>query len=140
MDVYSFTSLMAVGETLDYTFLIYAIFTQLLTKSSMDTVWRIITWSFNVLKAGVWPEADAFGRVYKHFSPLSAEAKRAWQLLAGGYRACLFVIRGDLDYFAGSLGLRHHTSLKPCSWCPCNSTVGDPMNWREFRWHIRLYW
>ena len=65
------------------------------------------------LKAGVWPEADAFGKLYRDFAPLSADAARAGSLLAGGYGACLFVIRGDLDYFANSLGLRHHTSLKP---------------------------
>ena len=77
----------------------------------MDTVWRIITWSFNILKAGVWLEADAFGRLYNDFAPLSADAARAWSPLAGGYRACLFVIRGDLDYFANSLGLHARGAL-----------------------------
>ena len=92
MDIYSFTPLKAAGATLDFTFMIYAVFTQLLTKSSMDTIWRIITWSFNILKAGLWPEANAFGRLCKDFAPLSADAARAGSPLAGGYRACLYVM------------------------------------------------
>lgn len=138
LDIFSWTSLVAVGETLDYTFLIYAAFTQLLTKTSMDTAWRLITWSFNILRSGVWPEADAFGRRYNDFAPLSKDAARVGSLLAGGYRACLFVVRGDLDYYAHTLGLRSHTSSMPCSWCPCTSTPGDPMNWREFRKQVRF--
>ncbi len=62
MDIFSFSSLLAVGSTLDFTLLIYAVFTQLATKSSMETVWTLICWSFKWLAKGVWPDEDAYGR------------------------------------------------------------------------------
>ena len=64
MDIYTWSSILALGTTLDVTILIYAVFVQLLGKTSMETLWKLVCWSFNTLAKGVWPEQDAFGRVY----------------------------------------------------------------------------
>ena len=133
MDIYSWSSCLVKGCTLDITFLIYAVFIQLLSKASMDVVWKLLCWSFGVLASGVWPHEDAHGCKYSEFAPYSLDAARAGTPLAKGFRAVLFVIRGDLDYFANCLKLNHHTSNRPCSWCPAFSMDGDPMHWAEFR-------
>ena len=133
MDTFSWCSLLASGATLDFTMLIYSVFVNLLARHSMDHVCRIMCWSFEALAAGQWPERDAWGRSYTEHFPGSLNAARAGTQLAGGYCGVVWVIRGDLDYFANSLRLRHHHSLRPCSWCPCNSFPGDPMAWDEFR-------
>ena len=137
MDVFSFSSLLVKGSTLDLTFLIYSVFCQLLGNTGMDAVWTIMCWSFRTLAAGVWPDEDAYGRNYCDFAPNSFEASKAGQPLAKGFRAVLWVIRGDLDYYANCLKLNHHGSNKPCSWCPANSNTGDPMHWAEFRPLVR---
>lgn len=140
MDIFSMSSLMAAGSTLDFTIFLYAVYTQLLTKLSTNTLWHILCWSFRALASGKWPAADAFGRPYTS----GVDAARANTDLADGYRGVLFVIRGDLDYYGNTLHLNHHGSKKPCSWCPANSEPGDPLNWAEFRrshrlWHTELW-
>ena len=136
LDIFSWRSLLAAGSTLDYTILIFAAFSQLLTKSSMTAVWTIIAWSLSVLADGVWPLRSAFGNEW----PVgSVDFERAGKALAGGFRAVLFVIMGDHDYYSVCLGLQHHASGRPCSWCPANNVSGDPMNWAEFRPDVRQW-
>lgn len=139
MDIYSWTSLLAAGSTLDFTILIYAVFTALMRSDTMDNAWRLICWSFKALATGLWPEEDAFGRKFTEFAPDSIDAMRAGSKLADGFRAVIFVVRGDLDYYSKNLRLRHHASNRPCSWCPCNSISGDPMHWAEFRRDVRQW-
>lgn len=133
MDTYSWCSLLRSGATLDFTLIVYSVFVSLLTRNSMDTAWRIARWSFEALASGLWPAHDPWGRSYSEHFLGSPNAVRAGTQLAGGYSAVIWVIRGDLDYFAKSLHLRHHASSRPCSWCPCNSSLGDAMAWNEFR-------
>jgi len=133
MDTYSFCSLLARGTTLDFTVWIYSVFVSLLVGESMDHVMRVICWSFKALASGLWPEADPWGRRYADHSPGSLDSRRAGTQLADGYCGIVWVVRGDLDYFANTLHLHHHAAARPCSWCPCNSVAGDPMAWSEFR-------
>ena len=130
LDVYSWASLVGSGGTLDSMMLIYVAFVHLLTQETMQKMWHIVCWSFRCLASGRWPSHDAYGRAYPPGSP---EGKRAGRYFAGGYRAVLFVIRGDLDYFAKCLQLNHYGSLHPCCRCPANSTEGDPLCWTDFR-------
>ena len=110
--------------------LMYAALVPLLTKSSMDTLWRLLRWSFEALAVGIWPETDFLGNP---FPPGSLGARRAGDRLAGGFKATIVAIQGDLDYFAKNLYLRHWASAHPCSFCPANTSEGDPLCWTEFR-------
>ena len=110
--------------------LMYAALVSLLTKDGMDTLWRVLRWSFQAMADGRWPDTDAFGSA---FAPGSYWARRAGEELAGGYRATIIAIQGDLDYFAKNLYLRHWASAHPCSFCPANNVEGDPLCWTEFR-------
>ena len=99
----------------------------------MDVVWRILCWSFTALREGRWPREDPWGRKYMDLAPGGPDDRRAGTLLASGHRAVIWVVKGDLDYFASSLGLAHHAASKPCAKCPANSVPGDPLSWTEFR-------
>ena len=110
--------------------LMYAGLVPLLTKGSMDTLWRVLRWSFEALARGVWPETDAFATP---FLAGSFWGRRAGEKLAGGFQATIVAIQGDLDYFAKNLYLRHWASAHPCSFCPANNTDGDPLCWADFR-------
>eukprot|EP00959_Pyramimonas_sp_CCMP1952_P459246 9477932-Pyramimonas_sp.AAC.1 len=56
---------------------------------------------------GVWP----------------AGSPKAGQLLAGGYRACLWLLKGDLKYWSEDLDLPSHSSDIPCALCPANAST-----------------
>jgi hypothetical protein len=64
--------------------------------------WKRSCWSLTALYHGKWPMNDDLGRPWP---PGSEDAQRAGLDLAGGFRAILYVIKGDLDYLAKSLGL-----------------------------------
>ena len=54
--------------------------------------------------------------------------------LAGGLRGIIFLLKGDMDHFAKSLGLASPSSNNPCPWCPANRSVPDvPMRYNNFR-------
>ena len=62
----------------------------------------------------------------------SVDGQRALQPLANGYRAILWSIIGDLDYFTKVLGLPRSTlATGPCALCRC---TGSGVNtWMDFR-------
>ena len=130
LNIYSWTSLVGKGGTLDMLFFIYAVFVHLQTKETQAAVWKVLVWAFTVLASGRWPTHDAWGTAYP---PQSKEGLRAGSWFAGGYRAIIFALRGDLDYFAKSFGLNHYGSARPCCRCPANNTEGDPLCWTDFR-------
>ena len=123
-------SLLAHGSTKDVMILLYAGFCYLLVKESMKTVWGILKWSFSALATGRWPAVDWKGNEYPDGS---REKTLAGSWLANGYRGVVWSIQGDLDYFSRNLWLRHWSASRPCAFCPCNNTDGDPMCWSEFR-------
>ena len=84
-------------------------------------------WSFQACYEGIWPMKDDLG---KKWPEGSEDAKRAGTHLAGGKRGVLYILTGDLDYDAKSLGLPSYNSASPCFSCPCNLTT---MPWYELR-------
>ena len=123
MDVYTFFSVLAHGTSNDLMFYMYAGFVHLMTKASMRIGWSVLTWSFAALATGKWPERDHLGNLYP---PGSLQQKRANTWFAGGFRAVVWCIAGDLDYYAKNLWLRHCSSAHPCNRCPANNLAGDP--------------
>ena len=63
---------------------------------TMSTFFSILRWSFQTLLDGVWPTHDWRGIKYERKSP---DGRKAGLPLAGGYRACLLQLCGDLDFF-----------------------------------------
>ena len=54
---------------------------------------------------------------------------KAGTLLAGGFKAILFAIEGDLDYLPATLGLpRWSRKDSPCCLCKCSGE-----GWQDFR-------
>lgn len=72
-----------------------------------------------ILFAGVWPSTDADGNP---FAPGTPEHLRQGKALAGGWKACLWIVRGDLEFFSSALGLESSTSKHPCFVCRANDS------------------
>lgn len=86
--------------------------------STMETFWRLMRWSFDILMSGKWPYTDWRGLA---FPPGSLQAARAGSYLAGGFRGVLVQVAGDLDFFAKWLETPRATSHeKPCVLCKCS--------------------
>ena len=55
------------------------------------------------------------------WDPLSADAVLgdSGAPLASGYFAVIWIVKGDLDFFAKGFNLAHYNSNSPCPFCPC---------------------
>ena len=99
----------------------FAIPSSTTTVGTMETLWRVLRWSFECMYEGVWPKKDWRGLPYEKESK---EGKRAGKALARGYRAVLLQLYGDLDYFSKWLNVPVSTNrTKPCAQC-CASFHG----------------
>lgn len=131
MDCWSWCSLLASGNTLDFNFYIFSFFSSLYSKSNagntLQAFFRVLCWSFAVLFSGVWPSKNHRGETYPEGSP---ERQRANTPLANGFFCVLVGVKGDLDYYAKVLRLPWYTSLKPCALCDCDSAE---TSWADFR-------
>lgn len=82
---------------------------------TMGTFWSVLKWSFECLLHGTWPSKDWRGIQYP---PKSKEALRAGTPLAGGYRAYLVHLLGDLDYLHKYINIPQSTNhARPCPQC-----------------------
>ena len=104
-DIYSWSSITAIGSTIDILFFIFAIFTDLIAKSAvgntMDVFWRRLIWSMWWLWLGVWPDEDDHGVKYTMDNNPSAFLKKL-KPLAGGFFGVLWVNKCDLDFLPGN--------------------------------------
>ncbi len=78
---------------------------------------------------GEHPTRDSEGRAW---ADGSVEKELAGQPLAGGWRGVVWIIRGDLEWFANSLGLEHFSSLNPCFLCRADC-IDDSCPWTDPR-------
>ena len=96
---------------------------------TMSTFFSILRWSFQALLDGVWPSVDWRGIKYSKTSP---DGRKAGLPLAGGYRACLIQLCGDLDYFQKWFQIPVSTNhSKPC--CQCRATFRGKTSWLDNR-------
>ena len=90
---------------------------------------KILAWSCRWLLLGRWPTHDHNDVEYPENSPGWKLAYEVYHL-AGGFRAVIFSLIGDLDYHTKFWELENHNStVQPCYYCPCNLT---DVNWRNF--------
>ena len=120
MDVLSVSSITGKrGPTMDWKWLVFAMVkgakfvSEDAESDTMTQVWRVITWSLNVLLSGVWPSRDWRKR------PLTGwRFDKAGQRLAGDYSFAMFQVAGDLDYVCNYLRLQHFgNAINPCFRC-----------------------
>ena len=57
--------------------------------STLDAIWKVLAWSFNVLAAGKWPTTDW------NFRPLEVPVEE----FAGGWHGACLQMRGDWQWF-----------------------------------------
>jgi hypothetical protein len=131
MDVFSWTSILSGGKTIQVNYLIWGVYQVALSKGdvvTLDEFFTILKWSLEALNEGKWPRADHHKREY---NPRSPQGKRAGTALAAGYFGVLWGIMGDLDYFASDLGLPRFSAASPCTLCRCCNE--GPAFWSDFR-------
>jgi hypothetical protein len=122
--------------------LISMMFSKNMCTDSELEVWRILLWSFHWLAEGVWPPV---GWNFNAWPPGSTEEALGVgkKPLANGLRATIWSLKGDLDYFAKSLHLRHYNSVEPCDLCPANRRSDKAMQITNFGddavWQSKLY-
>ena len=131
LDCYSWQSLLAFGPTMSIKMLISCIFEHNKfkhadgTERSMDDIWKIICWSLGALFEGRYPTHDWLGALYEEGS--SEALLATTPLTVDGYFCVLWSIKGDIDWFAKGLKLRHYSSNEPCDWCPANKLLDSSM-------------
>lgn len=141
-DAYSIQSLFATGRTMSVKLLVFGMWPVIATADTWAEIWRIVTWSFHWLYVGVWPRVDWNADPWTDSHP--SEKALAGKPLAGGYFGVLYALKGDLDYFAKSLKLRHYNSQMMCELCPASRDESDRTmlfnNFdRDARWKQLLY-
>ena len=134
-EAFSWSSLLYNGPTRLANFLIFFCFATFCCttpdKHTMNTFWKLLRWSFFWLWKGRWPTADVDG----------AKIDGGGGLLAGGYFAAIWQVKGDLDYFNKTLKLEYIGSRSPCVKCKCNlSTIPWTGTTRDAAWlgHLRV--
>ena len=73
----------------------------------------------------------------------SSEQMLAGTPLANGLFGLVLGFKGDLEFFANSLKLRHHNSNLLCDWCPAERTEDPALCYCNFgpssTWPTRLF-
>ena len=97
-----------------------------ISPATMQTIYAVLCWSFNVLAAGVFPAMDHEGTPFsKKYEP--KRFRLAGKPLAGGQRGIWSEMRGDWKYLKESLKLMFHASTRPriCHLCKAERRPGD---------------
>ena len=128
---YSWSSLLGRGKTVEFNFMVYFYFKGLMASSEgQDTTaafWRILVWSFRALQEGAWP---SHGPDMTPFAAHTEAGRRAGTPLADGFRACVYILKGDLEHFSSAYCLANPHSHNPCFLCRCNTSTRP---WTDFR-------
>ena len=85
-----------------------------------------LCWALNALVQGVHPIHDATGKPLKKGSPFLEQRGKP---LCSGYKAIVWSIQGDAEFFANHLVLPPWGSLKACMECDCVSSNADESRW-----------
>ena len=102
----SWNSLLADGDTLHKRFLFTVIKKSDFVADTLDTIWRIFSWSINTLALGENPRKNYVGRnvIWNEIS------------LADGWRAVFCQIRGDWQFFQEAFYFPHWNNAERMCW------------------------
>lgn len=133
-DCYSWQSLLARGATSKVKQYIFGLFESSKTAGTMQEAWAVILWSLEAAFLGQHPHTNYDGLPC---------ARLGGELLCGGFFLVPWSLKGDLDYFAKGLGLRHYQAKEFCEFCPANESDDVGMRWNNFRldasWKRQLF-
>ena len=87
-------------------------------------IMKWVAWSFEALGEGRHPTHDPDGKPLKKESPFY-EA-RGQPLTNGGYRAVIWSIQGDQEFFSNTLQLPHWRNPSPCWLCDAKLSTNKP--------------
>eukprot|EP00969_Alexandrium_andersonii_P358556 15451247-Alexandrium_andersonii.AAC.1 len=117
-EAYNFQSIWATGSSLKTKTFMFGVFGGAVASAddgdegdTFGEIWKVLTWSLHYLWLGVWPRRDHNGAAWPQGS---TEAALGGTPLAGGMYGVLMALKGDLDYFAHSLGLKHYNCNEMC--------------------------
>ena len=91
-------------------------------KSTWGPMWKWFLWSFEALGKGFHPTVGPNGEPLEKGSPFWD--KRGTPLHTQKYRAFVWGLQGDHEYFANTLQLPHWSSHWPCWECDCQNMAG----------------
>ena len=92
--------------------------------ATWDAIMKWLAWSFRALGEGRHPTHDPDGKPLKKGSPFY-EA-RGQPLTNGGYRAVIWSIQGDQEFFSNTLHLPHWRNARPCWLCDAKLSTDKP--------------
>ena len=109
---FAWNSMLGQGQTLAKRFVCTVVRKSDVVAGTFDELFRILSWSFNVILGGIWPGEDWLGR------PLTENTGK--YLVAGGIRGCMAQVRGDWEFFCQNF---QFPQVEPCHqhvldvWC-----------------------
>ena len=93
------------------------------SPETWNDLMKEICWSFNSLVKGVHPTHDSNGKPLKKGSPFY---EMKGQPLATAYKAVIWSVQGDAEFFSNHLLLPHWKSHFPCMECNCRQSEACP--------------
>ena len=105
-------------------------------EPTMDTIGKVLAWSFKAWFAGLHPFTDAFGH------PLLQDrlAKAGQRICQNGMRCIIWALPADCEHNSVEYGLPNYNSNSPCMRCKCNRSDTP---WNDFNhnadWRSKPY-
>lgn len=118
--VWSFGSVLAEMQSLKSHMLLATFPKSCTEEGTWDVIWTWLQWSFKALAKGQHPNVDPWGKALKKASPFYHLAGQS----CGPYKATLWLIQGDHEFYSNSLKLPHWASKTPCWMCNATGTTG----------------
>jgi hypothetical protein len=84
----------------------------------MTGAWEAMMWSFKALYDGRFPENDWNGKPWASTSSEALLAKEHLCSASEEFFCVIWSVKGDLDWYAKSLGLNSYNANEPCPYCP----------------------
>jgi len=135
--VFTWNSLLGAGATMEKKYLMTCIKKTEIIPATYSSIFAILSWSFNVMLTGVWPEVDWMGR---QLAPKP-------EFLAQRFRACLCQVRGDWEFYCSIFSFpKWNMATRMCWMCDASasgllafSNCGPDAPWRATRHSHETY-
>lgn len=134
LECFSWQSILAYGPTMAIKFWACGVFEKNKHKhgeaseQTVHQIWQLLTWSLKAMFEGTHPHNDWKGIP---FARGTAEFHLAGQPLCTDFFFVVWIIKGDIDWFAKGLGFRAHNAVLQCDWCPADKH-GDIRAWPTY--------
>ena len=136
--IISWNSLIGQGSTASKRFLFTVFRKSEMVDGTLDAVFRVLAWSFNLMLEGKWPKKNYHGRAMAN----------GGKDIAGGWRAALCQVRGDWAFYTEVFRFPAWNSAERMCWlCRASSTIRrlswadsrPGAGWRGTRWSHETY-